>query len=69
VGDYEGAHRSYARALELDRRIVDAWVARGAAYANQRHYQRAEADFEAALGADGALAAHQTHRGPCYNDF
>ena len=49
-GDYEAAHRSYARALELDRRNVDAWVARGAAYANQRHYQRAAADFEAALG-------------------
>ncbi|KAK9916720.1 hypothetical protein WJX75_006234 [Coccomyxa subellipsoidea] len=48
-GDYENAHKCYARALELDRRNVDAWVARGAAHANDRNFQQAAQDFETAL--------------------
>ena len=49
-GDQEAAISTYDRALELDRRNVDAHVARGAAFANQRDFARAIADFEAALG-------------------
>lgn len=49
-GDYDAAHSCYTRALELDRRNADAWVARGAAHANQKLYQKATSDFETALG-------------------
>ena len=44
------ALQTYDRALELDRGNVDAHVARGAAFANQRNFSRAIADFETALG-------------------
>ena len=40
-----------AQALDLDRRNVDAWVARGAAYANQHAFPKAISDFQTALGA------------------
>ena len=56
-GNLETALLTYDRALELDRRNVDAHVARGAAFANQRDFARAIADFEAALG----LSAHPVH--------
>lgn len=49
-GDNENAHKCYARALELDSRNVDAWVARGAAHANDRSFHQAAQDFETALG-------------------
>ncbi|BDA40936.1 probable tetratricopeptide repeat protein 14 [Coccomyxa sp. Obi] len=48
-GDTESAHKCYARALELDSRNVDAWVARGAAHANDRSFHQAAQDFETAL--------------------
>lgn len=38
------------QALDLDRRNVDAWVARGAAYANQHAFPKAISDFQTALG-------------------
>lgn len=38
------------QALELDRRNVDAWVARGAAYANRHAFPKATSDFQTALG-------------------
>ncbi len=38
------------QALDLDRRNVDAWVARGAAYANQHAFPKAVSDFQTALG-------------------
>ena len=62
AGDYENAHKSYARALELDRRNVDAWVARGAAHANDQNFQQAAQDFKTALGTQQAPANLQ---GPC----
>lgn len=51
-GDQDTALQAYDRALQLDANNVDAYVARGAASANQRHFSRAVADFETALGAD-----------------
>ncbi|CAL5227418.1 g10378 [Coccomyxa viridis] len=51
-GEQETAIQTYDRALELDRRNVDAHVARGAAFANQRNFARAVADFETALETD-----------------
>jgi len=53
-GDQETALQTYHRALELDRGNVDAYVARGAAFANQRDFSRAIADFETALGKPSA---------------
>ena len=49
-GDQDTAVQTYDRALELNRRNVDAYVARGAAFANQRDFSRAVADFETAMG-------------------
>ncbi len=49
-GNTENAHKCYARALELDSRNVDAWVARGAAHANDQSFHQAAQDFETALG-------------------
>ena len=43
--------RCYERALDLDPRNADAWVARGAAFANQQQLGRAAEDFIMALGA------------------
>lgn len=40
-----------AQALELDRRNVDAHVARGAALANQKQWPQAIAALDMALGA------------------
>ncbi|CAK0755235.1 hypothetical protein CVIRNUC_002359 [Coccomyxa viridis] len=48
-GDQDTALQAYDRALQLDANNVDAYVARGAASANQRHFSRAVADFETAL--------------------
>lgn len=56
AGDYENAHKCYERALDLDRQNVDAWVARGAAHANQHKLQQAAHDFETALGAASVLS-------------
>ncbi len=50
-GDLEGAQRCYRQALDLDRNLVDAWVARGAAFANVGRFQEAISDFETALRA------------------
>lgn len=47
------------QALELDRRNVDAWVARGAAYANQHAFPKAISDFQTALGAPINPPLHQ----------
>jgi hypothetical protein len=45
------AHPGFApQALELDRRNVDAYVARGAALANQKQWQEAMAALNVALG-------------------
>ncbi len=41
---------SFVQALELDRRNVDAHVARGAALANQKQWPQAIAALETALG-------------------
>lgn len=41
------------QALDLNRRNVDAWVARGAAYANQHAFPRAISDLQTALGQPG----------------
>lgn len=38
------------QALDLNRRNVDAWVARGAAYANQHAFPKAISDLQTALG-------------------
>jgi len=43
------------QALDLDRRNVDAWVARGAAYANQHAFPKAVSDFQTALGVSSIL--------------
>ncbi len=57
--------RCYERALDLDPRSADAWVARGAAFANQRQFARAAEDFEMALGvAAGLPAASGGRRNP-----
>lgn len=48
-GEYDAALGCYKKALDLDRRNVDAWVARGAAYANQHAFPKAVADFQTAL--------------------
>ena len=40
----------HVQALDLNRRNVDAWVARGAAYANQHAFPRAISDLQTALG-------------------
>lgn len=48
------------QALELDRRNVDAWVARGAAYANQHAFPKAISDFQTALGMLFSLLATNT---------
>lgn len=45
------------QALELDRRNVDAWVARGAAHANKHLFDKAVADIETALGKAFLLLA------------
>ncbi|KAL3139727.1 hypothetical protein ABBQ38_004032 [Trebouxia sp. C0009 RCD-2024] len=47
--EYDTALGCYKKALELDRRNVDAWVARGAAYANQHAFPKAISDFQTAL--------------------
>ena len=51
AGSESGARRCYERALDLDPRNADAWVARGAAFANQQQLGRAAEDFTMALGA------------------
>ncbi|DBB03932.1 TPA: hypothetical protein ACH3X1_013012 [Trebouxia sp. C0004] len=48
-GEYDAALGCYKKALDLDRRNVDAWVARGAAYANQHAFPKAVSDFQTAL--------------------
>ena len=56
--------RCYERALDLDPRNADAWVARGAAFANQQQFGRAAEDFSMALGA---LPLQNSIRHLCYN--
>mmetsp|Transcript_5936 Transcript_5936/g.15782 ORF Transcript_5936/g.15782 Transcript_5936/m.15782 type:complete len:366 (+) Transcript_5936:69-1166(+) len=51
-GAYEEAHKCYAKAMELHPVNADAYVARGAAFANQGHFDSAIADFERALCLD-----------------
>jgi len=45
VGDLAGALPCYDQALQLDASNADALVARGAALANQRQWQRASGAF------------------------
>ncbi len=49
-GDQDTAIETYKRALDLNRRNVDAYVARGAAYANISQFTKAIADFDTAIG-------------------
>lgn len=56
---------AYMQALELDRRNVDAWVARGAAYANQHAFPKAISHFQTALGV---LRSHLQHALPKLSD-
>lgn len=51
-GDYATALKCYEQALELDARHKDAYVARGAAMANQHRFRDAAEDFERALEID-----------------
>ncbi|OUS43625.1 hypothetical protein BE221DRAFT_59512, partial [Ostreococcus tauri] len=46
------AEAAFGRALTLDPTSVRAYVGRGACFANQRRYDRALRDFDAALGMD-----------------
>ena len=66
-------HRCYERALDLDPRNADAWVARGAAFANQQQLGRAAEDFTMALGALLSTAHHttmsKTRRTNCFPDL
>ena len=48
------------QALDLDRRNVDAWVARGAAYANQHAFPKAVSDFQTALGVSSIMTQLST---------
>jgi tetratricopeptide (TPR) repeat protein len=49
---YGDAIKKYDAALELDARCIDAYVARGAAYANQSKYLEAISDLRVALEID-----------------
>eukprot|EP00882_Tetradesmus_deserticola_P021312 GHRQ01023077.1.p1 GENE.GHRQ01023077.1~~GHRQ01023077.1.p1 ORF type:complete len:224 (+),score=58.73 GHRQ01023077.1:158-829(+) len=51
-GDYQQALECYDKALLLNLRNCDAYVARGAARANQRQFEGALQDFTAALQID-----------------
>ena len=51
-GDYATALKCYGQALELDAHHKDAYVARGAALANQHRFRDAAEDFERALEID-----------------
>jgi len=53
-GDYATALKCYEQALELDAHHKDAYVARGAALANQHRFRDAAADFERALEIDSS---------------
>ena len=44
--------KKYNSALDLDDSCVDAWVARGALYANQKNYSHSLSDFKRALELD-----------------
>ena len=50
MANFISIYDALMQALELDRRNVDAWVARGAAYANQHAFPKAISDFQTALG-------------------
>jgi tetratricopeptide (TPR) repeat protein len=52
AGDYQQAMECYDKALLLNPRNCDAHVARGAAHANQGHFEAAVQDFAAALDID-----------------
>eukprot|EP00877_Chromochloris_zofingiensis_P008796 jgi/Chrzof1/416/Cz01g15040.t1 len=52
-GDYKEAHRCYDKALDMNPTNVDAYVARGAAHANQKQLLAAIKDFQHALDLDG----------------
>ena len=60
-GDQDTAIETYNRALELNRRNVDAYVARGAAYANISQFTLAIADFDIAIGKP----PHSQHSTTC----
>ncbi|KAF5842648.1 hypothetical protein DUNSADRAFT_6118 [Dunaliella salina] len=55
-GAYDEAHKCYAKAMELHPGNADAFVARGAAFANQGYFDSAIADFEHALSLDAQNA-------------
>ncbi|MBI2899111.1 MAG: tetratricopeptide repeat protein [Planctomycetes bacterium] len=48
-GDWEGAIRDCTSALALDRTFVNAWIFRGNAYLDTRHYALAVADYGEAI--------------------
>lgn len=56
VGEYQQALDCYNKALTLNPSNCDAYVARGAAHANQKHFHAAVADFQAALRLDPSNA-------------
>lgn len=52
AGQYAEALEAYGKALDLCPRNVDAWVGRGAAFANQNRLKEAVAEFERAVAID-----------------
>jgi tetratricopeptide (TPR) repeat protein len=56
AGDYQQAMECYDKALTLNPGNCDAFVARGAARANQRQFEAALQDFKAALRIDPSNA-------------
>ena len=52
---------SFNKALQIDEKNVEAFVARGALYANQGDYTRAIKDLEQALTIDSAHSNAKTY--------
>lgn len=52
-GNYDAAQESYKQAMELCPQNHDAFVASGAAHANQKQFHEALKRFQKALGALG----------------
>jgi len=65
-GDWQAAEQSYAQALWINPRYVDAYMARGAAYLQQGKFEQALFDFNQALQLDPLLVAAYFNRGCTY---